>query len=313
VLTNIYALDFDYPAGPGGLSSPRLAAFIDHVLPRLEIMNEDPDPEIYNFHKLASRPRQPPPPMAQFQGLPPPGVLPGMMIPPGMGPPPPGVMPPGIMSPGMVVPPGLLPPPGMTPPPPVLSPGMMPPPTPHMLPPNSMVIPPGMMMPPGMLPPGVTPPPLMRLPPPEEMMRLIESGGRLPPPPELLKMMPPLVGGNGLVEKNSPGGEASTANGPLSSMGDCPIGGGGGGGSRLHQDPRLQSEWERRQDGVRLLQTTCKLMAGVLVRNFYPVKPALYRLLGLLCLNESSELEPDLARDCTVALSCLAGKLSYQY
>ena len=87
----------------------------------------------------------------------------------------------------------------------------------------------------------------------------------------------------------------------MSQLGDC----------SLHPDPLLQAKWERRQDGVRLLQTTCKLLAGVLVRNFYNVKPAMFRLLKLLCLNESSELEPDLARDCTVALACLAGKLSF--
>ena len=96
MLTNIYSLDFEFPSGPGGLSSPRLAAFIDYVLPRLEIMSEDPDPEIYNFHQLATRPCQQPDTPAS--------MLPLRMLPPGMMPPgmlPPGMMPPGMMPPGM--------------------------------------------------------------------------------------------------------------------------------------------------------------------------------------------------------------------
>ena len=44
-----------------------------------------------------------------------------------------------------------------------------------------------------------------------------------------------------------------------------------------HGSLLLQAKWERRQDSVRLLQTTCKLIAGVLVRNFYTV------LLELTC------------------------------
>jgi len=34
-----------------------------------------------------------------------------------------------------------------------------------------------------------------------------------------------------------------------------------------------------------------------------------YQFLGMLCTNESSELEPDLARDCTVCLACLSSSL----
>jgi len=71
----------------------------------------------------------------------------------------------------------------------------------------------------------------------------------------------------------------------------------------------LQRKWEERQDGVRLLQTVCKLTTNLLVRNFYPVKQELFKLLPMMCLNESSELEPELARDCTVALACLAEAL----
>ena len=50
----------------------------------------------------------------------------------------------------------------------------------------------------------------------------------------------------------------------------------------------------------------CKLVAGVLLRNWYTVKPDLFKFLEMLALNESSELEPDLARDCNVALACLS-------
>merc|ERR1719481_597357 len=64
--------------------------------------------------------------------------------------------------------------------------------------------------------------------------------------------------------------------------------------------------WESRQQGVRLLQTVCKLIAGVLLRNWYSIKPQLYQFLPMLALNESSELEPELARDCNIALACMA-------
>lgn len=50
----------------------------------------------------------------------------------------------------------------------------------------------------------------------------------------------------------------------------------------------------------------CKLLAGVLLRNWYSIKPELYQFLEMLALNESSELEPDLARDCNMALAVLA-------
>jgi len=80
-----------------------------------------------------------------------------------------------------------------------------------------------------------------------------------------------------------------------------------GGGGELDDD--LAKRWEERQAGVRLLQTVCKLLAGVLLRNWYSVKPQLFRFLEMLALNESSELEPDLARDCNIALACLASHM----
>merc|ERR1711915_763997 len=72
------------------------------------------------------------------------------------------------------------------------------------------------------------------------------------------------------------------------------------------QSGDLAEKWECRQSGVRLLQSICKLIAGVLLRNWYTVKPDLFKFLEMLALNESSELEPDLARDCNVALACLS-------
>jgi hypothetical protein len=270
VLANVFSLDFEFSTGPGGLSSPRLASFVEHVLPRLQIMTLDPDPEIYNFHKKAARTEPRAPDFQQMfgrQGGPPNGLPHGMM-PPGMLPP--GMMPPGMMPPGMM-PPGMMPPRGMMPP--------------------GMMLPPGMMPPPGLRMMG----PEMRLPPPAEIIRMMESTGQVPPP-ELLRL---------ITSPDTPGSSSSYA--AMVSTADVAKVVGGGGDCSLHQDPVLQEKWERRQDGVRLLQTVCKLMAGVLVRNFYTTKPVLFRLLKLLCLNESSELEPDLARDCTVALSCLAG------
>ncbi len=124
---------------------------------------------------------------------------------------------------------------------------------------------------------------------------MMETTGQVPPP-ELLRL---------ISSPDTPGSSSSSDAAMISTADVAKVG--GGGDCSLHQDPVLQEKWERRQDGVRLLQTVCKLMAGVLVRNFYTTKPVLFRLLKLLCLNESSELEPDLARDCTVALSCLAG------
>merc|ERR1719383_1546674 len=84
---------------------------------------------------------------------------------------------------------------------------------------------------------------------------------------------------------------------------------GGEGSSSSDEDPEHQRLWEERQDGVRLLQTISKLTISLLVRNFYPIKPDLFKLLPMLCINESSELEPELARDCTVALAYLGGAL----
>ena len=49
-----------------------------------------------------------------------------------------------------------------------------------------------------------------------------------------------------------------------------------------------------------------KFLAGSLHRAFNGVKPECFQLLEVLCINESNELEPNLARDCTVTLAYFA-------
>jgi len=120
----------------------------------------------------------------------------------------------------------------------------------------------------------------------------------MPPPGE---MMPPPEG------IMPPSGELIPASDSFPSK-DFPAASGEG-SSPEEQDPEHQRLWEERQDGVRLLQTIGKLTISLLVRNFYPVKADLFKLLPMLCINESSELEPELARDCTVALAYLGGAL----
>ena len=55
-----------------------------------------------------------------------------------------------------------------------------------------------------------------------------------------------------------------------------------------------------------MLQTVSKFLAGSLYRAFNGVKPECFQLLEVLCINESNELEPNLARDCTVTLAYFA-------
>ena len=52
-----------------------------------------------------------------------------------------------------------------------------------------------------------------------------------------------------------------------------------------------------------------KFLTGSLMRAFNPVKPECFLLLPVLCANESSELEPNLSRDCLVTLACLSQSL----
>jgi hypothetical protein len=50
-------------------------------------------------------------------------------------------------------------------------------------------------------------------------------------------------------------------------------------------------------------------LAGSLHRAFNGVKPEVYQLLEVLCINESNDVEPNLARDCTVTLAYLASAI----
>ena len=100
----------------------------------------------------------------------------------------------------------------------------------------------------------------------------------------------------------------------------------------MGQDPTTpingtnSSEDEERQIAIRLLQTSIylfflillykslivisfivsKFMTGILTRRNGPPDPILFELLPLLCINESNDFEPNLARDCTISLAALS-------
>merc|ERR1712049_43625 len=61
-------------------------------------------------------------------------------------------------------------------------------------------------------------------------------------------------------------------------------------------------EYEKRQVAIRLLQTTSKLITGILGYSFGGIKPIFFKLLPIFAINESSEFEPNLARDCKIVL-----------
>jgi len=271
VVANIYALDIKFPTGTGGSLSPNISDLVAEVLPKLEQMKYEPDPEIYNFNKssdnsvidisqesfelicskldseLAMRVKE--------QGL---EHLKAIIS----------------RFPGGKIPqPGVAPPQGNRMPPPE----MLRMPTAEML----QKIPPELqkMLGPGMLRMGS--PDMLKMMGSGKMGQMINPGGNMQPPrpgmppPELL-LPPQLLNAIHEVTLQNP------------------------------ESGALAVKWEERQSGVRLLQTMCKLVAGVLLRNWYTVKPELFQLLEMLALNESSELEPDLARDCNVALACLS-------
>jgi len=272
VVSNIYAMDIQFPSGTGGILSPNLSDLVAEVLPRLEQMTKEPDPELYNFQKTASKSvieldeesfelicsKLDPDLATKVKD----GGLEFLQT---------------IISkfPGGRVPqPGCFSPVGATMPPPD---GLRMP-TPEMLqkiPPElQKMLGPGMlrMAPPDML--RMASPDMIRMAPPG-MLRMMGQGKQIPmPPPELLP--PQLLKAIHEVNEMKSG------------------------------SADLTEKWEERQSGVRLLQTMCKLVAGVLLRNWYTVKPDLFQFLEMLALNESSELEPDLARDCNVALACLS-------
>jgi len=71
-------------------------------------------------------------------------------------------------------------------------------------------------------------------------------------------------------------------------------------------DGKVSEELGKRQIAIRLLQTVAKFLAGILTRAFNGPKPEYFKLLPMLCANESNDFEPNLARDCAVTLAYLA-------
>ena len=57
---------------------------------------------------------------------------------------------------------------------------------------------------------------------------------------------------------------------------------------------------------IYLLISVAKFLAGILTRAFNGPKPEYFKLLPMLCTNESNDFEPNLARDCAVTLAYLA-------
>ena len=268
MVANIYAMDITFPQGAAGSQAPNIASLMEEVRPKLEVMKVEPDQELYNFHKDAHKCLE----ISQetFEQI-------CGKLEPELGA---KVREEGLEHLQKIVekfPDGKIPKP-----PPVHEVGgppmMMPGPGPRM-PPGNML----RMIPPEMLRMRMPPPEMLQQASPEmqamlrmrlPLMRPGHTRGSTPPiefllPPQLLSV---------LAEVVQPG----------------------------EKDPELSEKWEERQAGVRLLQTMCKLVAGVLLRNWYTIKPEMFQLLEMLALNESSELEPDLAGDCNLALACLA-------
>ena len=210
VLANIYAMDIEFPSGPGGTLSPRLSVLLEEVTPGLQLMTQDPDPELYNFHKSSG-----PPELSDeaFQK-----VL--------------GHLEPGLASKVRVQ--------GRV--------GL-----------NAALARSGPAR---------------------------AGGPRLPGGPTAQLLQAAVAAGAGRLSGPLLAAVAEARAGAAASTGGA--------------------AWEERQTGGRLLQTLCKLVAGVLLRNWYTVKPELFCLLEMLALNCDSELEPDLASDCNTALACLA-------
>ena len=315
ILTNIYACDIEYESTEGALPScPTVEEFVIELMPRLEVMRTEPDPELYNFHKasakqldlgpefLANLPQEFKNMVAQFVpgSMPLPDFLPCppelMGLPPGLIPPPPG-------GPG-----ARLPPPGARPPPPGAAIPMLNGTVPMNRPPHMMMpMRPGMMLPrPGFAPPrpGMMPPNL----PMDEttrMMLLQSISANLPMDIRAQMPLAPLPeGGAQGLQESSPHPSLLTEDGSAADVSKKTA----VQDSHVSSDPELQKRWEERQAGVRLLQTVCKFVIGILSRNLYPLKPELFEFLPMLCLNESNELEPELAKDCTSALSVMSGK-----
>lgn len=289
VLTNVFLCDLDFDGKrTSNQRNPRIADLIEEILPGLEMMaKEVEEPQkAENNHvtpedgakQSPPRPMLPPEMAAMLGGLrgPPPPEVAAMM---GGAPPTPELL--ASMLGGL-----------RGPPPPQLAAmlgGLRMPPPPEMLAalrgqaPMIRPPPPGAMM----RPPFVPPPNF-------DIRAMLSNGVR----PEMLNSIPPEL--------------LSMTNGP--------------------KEPEIilgmsPEEYEKRQVGVRLLQTgnerahsavsptgfdfsflfsACKFMCGSLMRAFNAAKPEYYKLLLMFCINESSEFETNLARDCTITLACLA-------
>jgi len=353
ILTNIYACDFDFPIGSGTKSWPTVQQMVENLLPRLDIMRTEPDPELYNFHKnsannihslhskfVASLPAEMRDLVEKFGTgtlLPPvgsslmplqPGIIPsgeirpmlalhssmapgpsGGMLPLGMPPsalhqgsgigtprgmltlgvaqpdkirPPRMGLPEGMLLRGMAPPDGILPP-GMTPPGGILLPGTGSVPVSNSLP--SGYVPVGGLLSSGTGPPGENKTSEKE----DKTIKSIEAST------EKSKMVLP----NSSLCSSGDVADYLENNSKKVAVQD----------SHVSFDPELQRRWDERQAGVRLLQTACKFIIGILSRNLYPMKAELFEFLPMLCINESNELEPELARDCTTALSVMSGTL----
>ena len=55
VVANIYALDISFPGAISSNYSPLLGPLVEEVLPQLAMMTQEPDQELYNFHRSSSR------------------------------------------------------------------------------------------------------------------------------------------------------------------------------------------------------------------------------------------------------------------
>lgn len=260
MVANVYAMDIHFSEASAGTLSPNIASLMTEVLPKLEVMKEEPDQELYNFHKNANKTLE-----LSHETF----DLLCDKLEPGLGK---KVRDEGLDYLNEIIskfPGGKVPkPPLMLPPPPLNPMVRLPPPEVLQQAPAEVQR-------------------MMRLP-PAEMMKILSNGRagvvggpragaplRSSPPVELMLPPPLLLALEELTRSDVKTGE-------------------------------LAEKWEERQSGVRLLQTLCKLLAGLLLRNWYTIKPQLFHLLEMLALNESSELEPDLAQDCTLALACLA-------
>lgn len=278
VVANIYSMDITFPQGHAGSQSPTISSLLSQVLPKLEVMKTEPDQELYNFHKNSNKTIEIS--TDKFDLI-------CSKLDPELAT---KVKEEGIEHLQDIVSkfPG-----GNIPKPPPLANGQLMTGPMLRMPPPRMMVPPEMlrMIPPEMMRMRLPPPELLQQAPPEvqNMMRMMGTG-RLPgnmapmrlgmpsrPPPPIEFLLPPqlLQVLSEVIQEES-------------------------------KDTDLEKKWEDRQSGVRLLQTMCKLIAGVLLRNWYTIKPGLFQLLEMLAINENSELEPDLAQDCNLAMACLA-------